>query len=190
MEGKGKRKVGLLLVVVALAAAFVMWYGIREKNAAKTLLSERPTESASDAAEASEDIYVHITGEVAKPGVLTLPAGARLIDAVEAAGGMTAEADSDSVNLASVLEDEDKIVIPAKEDAAATAPGVSAEGKVNLNTATLEELKTLNGVGDVIGQNIIDYREANGGFKSIEELMEVDRIGEKLFEKLRDNIVI
>lgn len=184
------------IYVGAMAAAlivFVLWLFFQEDSQQKAVLKASDTEavqtenSPGDTAE----IYVHITGAVNNPGVIRLAPGSRLIDAIEKLGGLTENADTDSVNLASVLEDEDKIHIYTREETAETgAVSASGTGKVNINTASLEDLKTLPGIGDTIGKSIIDYREKNGAFKSLEDLKEVDRIGDKVFDKLKDSITL
>lgn len=184
------------IYVGAMAAAlivFVLWLFFQEDSRQKAVLKASDTEavqtenSPGDTAE----IYVHITGAVNNPGVIRLAPGSRLIDAIEKLGGLTENADTDSVNLASVLEDEDKIHIYTREETAETgAVSASGTGRVNINTASLEDLKTLPGIGDAIGKSIIDYREKNGAFRSLEDLKEVDRIGDKVFEKLKDSITL
>ena len=184
------------IYVGAMAAALIvfgLWLFFQEDSRQKAVLKASDTEavqtenSPGDTAE----IYVHITGAVNNPGVIRLAPGSRLIDAIEKLGGLTENADTDSVNLASVLEDEDKIHIYTREETAETgAVSASGTGRVNINTASLEDLKTLPGIGDAIGKSIIDYREKNGAFKSLEDLKEVDRIGDKVFDKLKDSITL
>ena len=140
-------------------------------------------------------IFVDIKGEVKKPGVYQMKAGDRVKDALDAAGGLTEEADSQKVNLAKRLEDQMVIVVPkVGEEAEAIPAGVTSkeeakEGKVNINTATVEELKTLKGVGDKKAEAIIEYRKKNGSFKTKEDLMKVRGIGKKLFESFEERIV-
>jgi competence protein ComEA len=145
-------------------------------------------------------ITVHVAGAVARPGVVQLAAGSRLHEAIAAAGGATALADPDRLNLAAVLEDGQKVLVPIRgepdePDAPAggsPAPGsatggtgpVSGGGKVNLNTASLEELGTLPRVGPVLAQRIVDWRQQHGRFKTVQELDAVDGIGPKLLEAL------
>ena len=134
-------------------------------------------------------MMVHITGAVKQPGVVSLNQGARLIEAIELVGGVTETADLDSLNLARKLQDEEKIHIPAIGEVSQSS--LTGENtKVNINTASLEELKSLPGVGDVIAQGIIDYRQKNGGFKQLEELKNVTRIGDKIYEGLSELITV
>lgn len=140
-------------------------------------------------------IFVDIKGAVKNPGVYQMKVGDRVKDALDAAGGLTEEADSQKVNLAKRLEDQMVIVVPkVGEEAEAIPAGVTSkeeakEGKVNINTATVEELKTLKGVGDKKAEAIIEYRKKNGSFKTKEDLMKVRGIGKKLFESFEERIV-
>lgn len=157
--------------------------------------------SSSDTAPAlSLNIVVHVAGEVHKPGVYTLPNSARMIDAVTAAGGATARADLEVINLATPLVDSSQIYVPAKGVAARPTvvrplPGVngvasatnspSANGVVNINRASVTELDALPGVGPSTAQAIVDYRSANGPFGSVEDLLNVKGIGPAKFEAMR-----
>ena len=144
---------------------------------------------------------VHVCGEVANPGIYELPAGSRIYEAVKAAGGFTENAEEESVNLASPIEDGVQIRIYSKEEAETLAAGAapfdgfeaSGEGKepvVNLNTATKEELMTLSGIGESRAEDIIRYREENGGFQNIEDIMKVSGIKDAAFQKIKDRITV
>ena len=144
---------------------------------------------------------VHVCGEVANPGIYELPAGSRIYEAVKAAGGFTENAAEESVNLASPIEDGVQIRIYSKEEAETLAAGAapfdgfeaSGEGKepvVNLNTATKEELMTLSGIGESRAEDIIRYREENGGFQNIEDIMKVSGIKDAAFQKIKDRITV
>ena len=140
-------------------------------------------------------IFVDIKGEVKNPGVYQMKVGDRVKDALEAAGGLTEEADSQKVNLAKRLEDQMVIVVPKVGEEAEEIPAgetrkeATKEGKVNINTATVEELKTLKGVGEKKAEAIIEYRKKNGSFQTKEDLMKVRGIGKKLFESFQERIV-
>lgn len=153
-------------------------------------------------------IIVHVIGEVQNPGVVELKEGSRIIDAIESAGGKTEDADLSRINLAYIIEDGVQIYVPRigertnetninKEE----GEGVIIENftqdetdnikiKVNINTASLEKLQTLPGVGASTAQKILDYREENGKFKTIEEIKNVSGIGESKFNSLKDYIVV
>jgi competence protein ComEA len=152
-------------------------------------------------------VRVYVTGAVVKSDVYVLPAGSIIKDAILAAGGVTAEADPERINQALELQDQQQIHVPARDEvnplpaiqggAGPVDPvnrlAVEAgpdQGLLNLNTATLEQLDTLPGIGPVIGQRIIDYRESVGGFKTIEEITEVSGIGEATYSKIRPLVTI
>ena len=140
-------------------------------------------------------ITVDVKGAVKSPGIYNLPVGSRVHDAVQKAGGLTEEADSKSLNLAQKVSDEALVYVPTKGEEAAsqqtasgTTPSTSKDKKVNLNKASLEELKQVKGLGGKRAQDIIDHREANGKFKSVDELKKVSGIGAKTIEKLKDYV--
>ncbi|MGB9767744.1 MAG: helix-hairpin-helix domain-containing protein [Dictyoglomus turgidum] len=147
----------------------------------------------------NEFIIVHITGEVKNPGVYKLEEGARVIDAINLAGGSLPSADLDKVNLADFLRDGSKIYIPSKLENSENELksqailskrkiDTSKSDKVNINTASKEELESLPGIGPTLAQRIIEYREENGPFGSAEDLLNVKGIGEKKLERIRDQI--
>ena len=142
-------------------------------------------------------ITVDVKGAVKSPGIYDLPVGSRVHDAVQKAGGLTEEADSKSLNLAQKVSDEALVYVPTKGEEAAsqqatsgTTPSSSKEKKVNLNKASLEELKQVKGLGGKRAQDIIDHRETNGKFKSVDELKKVSGIGAKTIEKLKDYVTV
>jgi competence protein ComEA len=137
-------------------------------------------------------VTVHVAGAVREPGVYRMRASARVDDAVGRAGGATRRADLSQVNLAAKVEDGRQVLVPERPRAAApgaapaapTQPGIP----LNLNTATLEQLDELDGIGPATAQNILDYREANGGFGSVEELGQVPGIGDVRLASLREQV--
>lgn len=160
------------------------------------------TEAEVEAQMAEEqDVYiVHVDGAVNAPGLYKLTGDdLRIYDAVEAAGGLVEGADTSSVNLAAPVVDGSKVHIPTQEEASAPAQGGSASSAgaqapattlVNINSADLEQLCALTGIGEATAQNIIDDREQNGPFTCIEDLMRVSGIGEKKFERVKDHICV
>lgn len=139
----------------------------------------------------AEKVVVHVAGLVLTPGVYELPASSRVRDAIAAAGGPVEGADLDGLNLAALLSDGEKVYVPKKGEApaAASSSGLPA-GKVNLNTATVQQLEALPGVGPVLAQRIVDYRQRKGRFISIRQLMEVEGIGEKKYASLKDHVTV
>ncbi len=162
--------------------------------------------------ETAETIFVYVCGAVYSPGVYELPKGSRVINALEAAGGFTEDADETYVNLAAGLEDGIKLRIPEKSEQAAgqkiesaevamaqimtkaiEGDGVSTDDgsvMVNINTASQAQLKTLPGIGDGIADRIVQYRTENGNFSRIEDIMKISGIKDKLFQKIKDRITV
>ncbi|MDW8799843.1 helix-hairpin-helix domain-containing protein [Clostridium sp. A1-XYC3] len=144
----------------------------------------------------ASNITVYINGEVKNPGVYKLKNDSRVEDLVKIAGGFNSESDKDKLNLAKKLKDEDYVYVDRKnqiKDSQTASQstinkGTGQNSKVDINTATKEELKTIPGIGDVTAQKILDYREKNGRFSSIEDLKNIDRIGDKTVENMKDKI--
>jgi competence protein ComEA len=203
---------GLRRVITSAVAAFValvgVWWVIRVPPApvestisfTSTSLARIQGPSPEATYVISLDIVVHVAGEVKNPGVYTLHNGARMIDAVTAAGGATARADLEVINLATPLVDSSQIYVPAKGVAARPAfarpqPGMNgvaspsnsqnASGVVNINRASVAELDTLPGVGPSTAQAIVDYRTAHGPFGAPEDLLNVKGIGPAKFEAMQ-----
>ena len=140
-------------------------------------------------------ITVDVKGAVKTPGIYDLPVGSRINDAVQKAGGLTDSADSKSINLAQKISDEALVYVPTKEEATSQETQSSASNtkenkKVNLNKASVEELKQVKGLGAKRAQDIIDHRESNGKFKSVDELKKVSGIGAKTIEKLKEYVTV
>lgn len=149
--------------------------------------------SESDPAVLAENdrlICVHVCGQVCRPGVVMLPKGSRAWEAVEAAGGLADEAWEAAVNLAAVLGDGEKLYIPAMGEAVAKEACETDGGLVNLNTADAGRLQILPGIGESRAADILSYREKNGVFRSVEEIMQVAGIKESTYEKIRDLITV
>jgi len=223
-ELRGDPRVGIAaLVVVALAAGFI-WYRLGAGDAASSSTTRRapatsaPTNSApaagatvagsstasgsaSGAAKKGARVTVHVAGAVARPGVYDLAGGARVIDAVEAAGGGAPDADLNRLNLAAKVADGQRVLVQRVGEAApagsAAAGGSSSgggnadpSGLVNLNSATQAELEALPGIGPSLAGAIVTERERRGGFRSVNELRDVRGIGEKRFADLKDKVTI
>ncbi|MEB2334958.1 MAG: ComEA family DNA-binding protein [Anaerolineaceae bacterium] len=175
-------------ILFGLFVAALIWVSARAPSGQAVTLRPVPTEAP---------IVVQIAGAVPRPGVYALPRGARVQDAVSAAGGFLAEANKEKVNLARRVEDGERIEIPFGEGASlvistdeADAANTSNADLVNINTASLFELDALPGIGPALAQRIIDYREENGDFLDITEIMDVSGIGPALFERLEDLITV
>lgn len=200
----------VIVVGIAVAAATLLGgfssdsftFGVGEDGAlveVEGLAQPQGADGASEAEQPAPTIAVHVSGAVAAPGVYELAEGSRAADAIEAAGGAAEGAAADALNLARVLSDGEQIVVPTAEEhaqqqqAAASGVGVSggaAGGKVNINTATAEQLDTLPGVGESTAQKIIADRETNGPFSSPEDLKRVSGIGDKKYAELADLITV
>ncbi|WP_206313053.1 ComEA family DNA-binding protein [Streptomyces sp. JB150] len=210
--GLERRNVLALTVLLVVAAGFAVqhfWSGRPETVSAPEVVEAAPAhpepsgEPVPSAAPtgvpgAGAEIVVDVSGKVREPGIHRLPAGSRVVDALEAAGGVRPGTDTDGLNRARFLVDGEQVVVggPAPAPAAGSGPGAGSAGgapvgpvpagPVSLNTATVEQLDTLPGVGPVLAQHIIDYRTRHGGFRSVDELREVKGIGERRFADLRD----
>lgn len=173
--------------------------GAISKNSEKSASTSEPETSSS-----KTDLVVDVKGAVNKEGVYRLAADSRVTDAIKAAGGLTAQADKKSINLAQKISDEEVIYVanqgedisvistPSPSSATTDASGSKEETteKINLNTATLADLQTISGIGQKRAQDIIDYRDNNGGFKSVDDLTNVSGIGEKTLEKLKSEVSV
>lgn len=207
-----------MLVVIAMASGLAMAsVGGRSGNVSFERVegsgpsvepgSSDPSDDASDGsssgASAETEMYVDVDGAVASPGVYRLKDGARVSQAIDAAGGLTAEADVTGLNRAAKVTDGQKIYVPtvgeqqaalaaggAEGGAAAVSGAGASSGLVNINTASAAELQTLSGIGPSMAQSIIDERTQNGAFASVDDLMRVSGIGEKKLAKIKDCICV
>ena len=190
--------IGLMMAVLLAGCSGKQDARTVELSEAKegSVAEEKVEETEDSAIEENEDIYVHVCGEVNQPGVYCLPAGSRLYEAIEAAGGLKEGAAAESLNQAQEAKDGQQIYVPSIEKSLKEGvsgegePAEASDGKINLNTAAKEQLMTLTGIGEAKAAAIIRYREENGGFQSIEELMEVEGIKEGVFNKIKDQIKI
>lgn len=190
------------LIAYALLGAVVLVVGIRQlapgpPGDAASPVAETPvaiTQDGGSAPGGGGRVVVHVAGAVRSPGVYRMKAGARVDDAVRRAGGPLPRADLTQVNLAAEVEDGRQIIVPRRVPASSPAPsGATAAapaGPLNLNTATLEQLDTLQGVGPATAQAILDYREEQNGFSSVEELDQVPGIGAARLATLRDLVTV
>lgn len=203
-----QKKIFFIVAIIAVLIIGYYVYGNDSENNNITedeeiMITENNTEEEINA---SNKIMVHVYGEVVNAGVVELDENSRISDAIEAAGGLTDEADLSKINLAYILEDGMKITIPSKsesedeniteDDYVSTNSGVSVDNstenseKVNINKATQTELETLPGIGPSIASKIISYREENGNFSNIEEIKNVSGIGDAKFENIQNLICV
>jgi competence protein ComEA len=176
---------------VAVALLLLGARAIRAEGSSGTSYGSSSTISSSGAggslhvsSGAGPDVVVDVTGAVARPGVYRLPTGARVTDAIDRAGGATGAAMLEAINLAAHLADGQQVVVP-KRGAAGVAAPAPEEGPISLGTATVEQLDTIDGIGPVTAQKIVEYREQQGGLASVDQLDQVNGIGPATMESLR-----
>lgn len=185
---KMKIVIAVVVVIIATTVGIYMY-----KQTQENTVSYYGNEEQSEETHISQ-ITVHITGAINNPGVIILEEGARIVDALEAAGGETEEADVNRLNLAYVLEDGEKLYIPSKneEEQEYITQGKDnmseGQSKININSAQIEELITLPEVGEATANKIIEYRKENGKFQKIEDLKNVPGIGDSKYENIKTMI--
>ena len=188
--GNMRRTIVIKMIIVT---TFVLWVLLTSCSRKETeLISLEETEVFSEDADVTEEqsdsIFVYVCGAVFREGVYELPIGSRVYEAIEKAGGVLENAAVTQINQAEVLEDEAQLYIPTLEEVAMQQ--AQEDGKVNLNSATKEELMTLTGVGATKAESILSYRQTNGKFKSVEDIMQISGIKEGLFNKIKDYITV
>jgi competence protein ComEA len=208
-----KRLVASGAVAVALIVVGVWWWSANQASTQRSDGGLAPpvtavpftTDGGSSTTTAAPDLIVHAAGAVARPGLYRMPSGARVGELIEAAGGLAADADADRINLAGVLADGARVYVPRAGEivpevavgpqvdgaggvppGASGSPGGSAGGQIDVNTATVEALEELPGVGPATAAAIVDHREENGPFRSVDGLLDVRGIGPAKLDALRD----
>lgn len=208
-----KQKIGLILAALLIVIlAFIWLFSIYGNDPPKNEI-KKSQESNNEVEfklgikeKENKTIMVDISGEIITPGVVKLPEGSRIIDAITAAGGKTEDADLSKVNLAYILDDGVQLYIPRyneklEKEIVQTESGVGIiqeginttskkDSKVNINTANKEKLATLPGIGEGAAEKIIEYRSKTGKFKTIDEIKKIPGIGESKFKSLKDKITI
>ncbi|MGN9838011.1 helix-hairpin-helix domain-containing protein [Nonomuraea sp. H19] len=178
----------MLLAVGALAIAVAAFFVWRSQPTPEPL--PPPTPISPPTPSATAKVTIHVAGKIRKPGVYLLPAGARVADAVSAAGGVARGASTGSLNLARRLIDGEQIVVGAT--AGPGAPGLAvtdpAAAVLDLNAATTEQLEQLPGVGEVLAARITEFRDSHGGFSSVDQLREVSGIGPRKFDEIKTKV--
>lgn len=210
IKNRKRLKAAIGITIILIAVLFFGGYGESKGNSSGNLVIESDSSEVEDSSQGDttrdepKEILCDISGGVTNPGVYTLMEGSRLEDLINAAGGLLDSADIDIINRARFLSDGEKIYIPEvgemdknmgllnQSNMSQTSLGYNSfdGGKVNINTATSEELQRIPGVGPVMAEKIIAYRNEVGGFKAIEELKNVSGIGEKTFEKMAESVTI
>lgn len=212
---KNKKIISIIIAIIILIVIGIYFIiNNFEKNENEFEISniefeENKIENINAEIEEKSQIIVHIAGEILNPGVISLDEGARIIDAINKAGGITNEADLSKVNLAYILEDAQKIYIPnvnekeiienmsseivksgSTQENSNTGEKLKNGEKININTATQKELQKLTGIGESIALRIINYRKENGKFNTIEDIKNVSGIGENKFNKIKNDIIV
>ena len=222
---KINKKIVVYIIIISVIALIIYEVAIKRKNLIENITdintietSEENETKEQEKVDITKKIMVYITGEVKKPGIYELEENSRIKDVIEKAGGLKETADITDINLATILQDEDKITIPSKEEnkqekqntekiqsnkqsktteksqnttsISTNTTGKNQNTKVNINTATQTELETLPGIGPSIASKIMSYRKENGKFKSIEEIKKVNGIGESKYKKIKELIKV
>ena len=187
-EARGNGFVWVAAALLLLAIGYRFTRGAPPTPPPVEISEARPTGGRGE-----KRLYVHVAGAVRRPGLYRVPEGARVAAALELAGGPRRNAELTTTNLAAKVEDGQQVVVPTRgrgrlAAAAPPAAGTAAAAPISLATATQAQLEELDGIGPALAQAILAYRDANGGFRSVEELQEVDGIGEKRFESLREAV--
>lgn len=197
-----------LLTCISFVVIYISFENEKVTEMPETIALTDEIEKVNEDIEKEQTIYIDIKGEINNPGVYEMCEGSRVIDAIEMSGGLTSEANTDNINLSKKLLDETVIIVPNRyklyenvtikndyevSNEVIEEPSKDVEetsGKVDLNNATLEELMTLDGIGETKAKAIIEYRDTSGGFKSIEDIKNVSGIGESTYENIKNNITV
>jgi competence protein ComEA len=183
-DPRSRVQVFVAVVVVGGAVLAGVWYGSRPAQPPWL----QPPGDVVGGATAPSLITVHVAGAVAEPGLVSIPAGSRIADAVAAAGGAVPGANLGALNLAAPVEDADRVEVPLAGATGATGATGGSDSGIDLNRADATQLETLPGVGPVLAARIVEYRDAHGPFASVEDLLDVPGIGEAKLAALRDAV--
>ena len=222
---KTNKKIVVYIIIISVIALIIYEIAIKKENLIENITdintietSEEDETKEQEEVDITKEIMVYITGEVKNPGIYELEENSRIKDVIEKAGGLKETADITDINLATILQDEDKITIPTKDkkmeekqnteriqsnkqsktteksqnttSISTNTTGKNQNTKVNINTATQTELETLPGIGPSTASKIVSYRKENGKFKSIEEIKKVNGIGESKYKKIKELIKV
>lgn len=206
LNNKQKIIIAIILTIILLVIGYYIWDITQNNSEIIEDYDEQNIEDIEDNTKISQntEIIIHIAGAVENEGIQKLPENSRVADAIEAAGGLTSDANVNCINLAQKIADGQKIYIPFNNEEETSVEKMSevniqepvqiidntTEKLVNINTATQTELETLSGIGTSTATKIINYRKENGKFKSIEDIKNVSGIGESKYENIKNNITI
>ena len=175
---------GLAIVVIAILSSTIASAG--NQVDVPLNLTASPGLTSMDDSNSLGVVLIHVIGEVNSPGIYELESGSRVIDAVMAAGGLGPQASECGINLAREVKDGEQIVIPSQQTGCATGGGSETGSLVSLNQATAEQFDSLPGIGPTLADRIVQWRDTNNGFSSVDQLNEVSGIGDKLFAGIKD----
>lgn len=175
---------GLTIVVIAILSSTIATAGNQVEVPLD--LTASPVLTSMEGSNSLGTVLIHVIGEVKSPGIYELESGSRVIDAVMAAGGLGPQASECGVNLAREVKDGEQIVIPSQQAGCVTVEGSDSGSLVSLNQATAEQFDSLPGIGPTLADRIVQWRESNNGFSSVDQLNEVSGIGDKLFAGIKD----
>ncbi|MGO1838749.1 MAG: helix-hairpin-helix domain-containing protein [Candidatus Microbacterium stercoravium] len=185
--------IGAAIVLVLVALAVTVGIGIWRGQSAPVEHVTATPQATETATAVASDAYVHVSGAVRAPGLYVVGADARVIDAVSAAGGLADDADASAINLARPVTDGEQLVVPVEGEAPPAGPSAgsgSAPGLVSVNTADAAALEELPGIGPALAARIIDWRDTEGPFATVDDLLAVSGIGPKVLESLRDLVTV
>lgn len=185
--------IGAAIVLVLVALAVTVGIGIWRGQSAPVEHVTATPQATEPATAVASDAYVHVSGAVRAPGLYVVGADARVIDAVSAAGGLADDADASAINLARPVTDGEQLVVPVEGEAPPAGPSAgsgSAPGLVSVNTADAGALEELPGIGPALAARIIDWRDTEGPFATVDDLLAVSGIGPKVLESLRDLVTV
>jgi len=187
-----KNQLIAIIVLASIIAASWFFYYFSEGSSQTPIKVSNARQKPKSGNLSMNEVLVHVAGAVKAPGVYKVKDGARVIEAIELAGGFAKDADKDSLNLAAKVVDSAKISVPLKSQTVSSQGGPSSLNSelVNLNTASAEQLKELPGIGEVMAKRMVEYREEKGSFSSVEQLKEIEGIGDKKFAKLKNKVTL
>ena len=196
MENLSKKQKIVFIGMFVIMIITILYYFMQREDETEIIISSENTISEENVEE--QEIIIHIAGCVEQEGIVKLTKGSRIADAIEKAGGLTSDANINNINLAYELKDGQKLYIPSNidEEYILAQEGeefdyeAKEDGKININTATQTELEELSGIGPSTALKIIEYRNENGEFSSIEEIKNVSGIGEAKYEAIQDSICV